>query len=338
MTKKKLNIDEVIIRYLDGYATKTEKKRLLDWLNQSGENLREYTGIRDVWIASNSVSSILDETETALNKLKKQVRISDVGKSKSTFLPLTYATMKIAAAILLLFTVGATFYKLGENQSQTETVVYNRLLTAKGGKGHFVLPDSTVVWLNSNSMLEYPEAFSDSTREVHLEGEAYFEVKRNEQKPFHVHAGDINIEVLGTHFSVDNYSFRTGVEAVLAEGSIKVTGSNMSHPHVLIPGQLINYDKKSAQTVVQTVDAANYTSWIQDDLVFDNAQLADVIVNLKKWYVTDIECDSSLEQTLSLTFSVRSGESLNDILEAMRMIIPIKYYWEKEVLHIVPLK
>jgi len=212
------------------------------------------------------------------------------------------------------------------------------LLTANGSKGRFVLPDSTVVWLNSNSLLEYPETFSASAREVSLSGEAYFEVRRNEQLPFRVQAGEMKVEVLGTRFIVDNYQRKSGVEAVLVEGSVKIAGCKMNHSVVLTPGQLINYDKKSERTKVQMVNTDDYISWIQNELTFDNDKLADIIINLNKWYGVDIECPSDFAEKVFMSFSVRSGEELEEILKAMTLVAPIRYYWENGVLHILPRK
>ena len=334
MINNKLNIDEIIIRYLDGTATDSDKEQLL-----TDKNLHSYSEFRDVWFASQSNSSVHSDMEKALKRLEKRIKGKESEKKINIVSPYNfYKTARVAAFFALLFIIGITFYHIGRNVTKKDILILNHLITDSGSKRRFVLPDSTIVWLNSNSKLEYPTTFSESSREISLEGEAYFEVSHDVNKPFHVHAGDMDIEVLGTHFSVENYPDKKGVEAVLAEGRIKVTGSEIPVPLVLEPGELIRYDKSNKQTVVKKVDAENYISWIQNELTFDNAKLADIVMNLKKWYSIDIECDSSIGQNLSMSFTLHKGEDLDEILKAMTLIIPVRYYWKDNVLNIVSVK
>lgn len=330
------DINEVIIRFLDGSATRHEKDFLLDWLKQSDQNKDDFSQIRDLWLLSNATSKDDEETEMALDKLKRKILRTE--KKKNIFSPFVYQIMKIAAVFIMLFIVGYSSFYWGEKSTESNTVILNRLLTAKGGKGRFILPDSTVVWLNSNTILEYPETFSASVREVHLEGQAYFEVKKNKKKPFKVHAGEMEVEVLGTHFTVENYQHKSELEAVLVEGSIKISGCNMSHSVVLTPGELISYNKKSERTDIQVIDTDNYTNWMHDRMTFDNSKLSDIIINLEKWFITEIECDPDFSQNVSMSFSVQNGETLDDILKAMDFVLPIEYYWENSILHILPKK
>ena len=229
MINNKLNIDEIIIRYLDGTATDSDKEQLLTWLKESDKNLHSYSEFRDVWFASQSNSSVHSDMEKALKRLEKRIKGKESEKKINIVSPYNfYKTARVAAFFTLLFIIGITFYHIGRNVTKKDILILNHLITDSGSKRRFVLPDSTIVWLNSNSKLEYPTTFSESSREISLEGEAYFEVSHDVNKPFHVHAGDMDIEVLGTHFSVENYPDKKGVEAVLAEGRIKVTGSEIS--------------------------------------------------------------------------------------------------------------
>lgn len=335
-----LDINEVIIRFLDGSATTKEKSDLLDWLKQSEENRNDFSEVRDLWLLGNTMATDDIETEIALSHFKERIQTAktEYPKKNLSFQIQTNRFLRVAAVLFILLSVGFTSYYLGSRSIEEESTVMNRLLTANGSKGRFVLPDSTVVWLNSNSLLEYPETFTASAREVRLSGEAYFEVQRNEKLPFRVHAGEMEIEVLGTRFIVGNYQRESAVEAVLVEGSVKVAGCQMNHSVVLTPGQLISYNKSTANVDVQMVNAADYISWIQNDLTFDNNKLADIIINLEKWYGVDIVCSPDFAKSVSMSFSVRNGESLEDILRAMTLVAPIQYNWEQDTLRIRPKK
>ena len=334
------DINEVIIRFLEGTATNEEKVFLSDWLKLSENNRNDFSEVRDLWLLGSTIATNDIETEIALDRFKERIHMSTSKQQvrNYTFGKPMKSFLKAAAVLLLLVSVGSTFYYLGSNSTTPQITVMNQLITANGSKGRFILPDSTVVWLNANSSLEYPKEFTASAREVHLSGEAYFEVHRNEKHPFRVHAGKMNIEVLGTRFVVKNYEKKATVETVLVEGTVKVEGCNMNHSVVLTPGQLISYNRRSEQIDLKTVTATDYISWIQKELIFDNDKLADIIINLEKWYGIDINCSPVFAKQVHMSFSIRSGEDLNDILKAMTLVAPISYHWKNEILYIVPKK
>ena len=102
-------------------------------------------------------------------------------------------------------------------------VTYNTLSTPRGGQYQLVLPDGSKVWLNASSSLHFPTAFTGKNREVELTGEAYFEVAKNKEKPFHVKVNDMQVEVLGTHFNINAYEDENAIRTSLLEGSVKIT-------------------------------------------------------------------------------------------------------------------
>lgn len=328
------NIDEVIIRFLDGSATQAEKDFLLRWLKESEKNQHDFSQVRDLWLLGNTIPENDWETETALKELKH--RILQEEKKKQAFSPVIHTIMRVAAMITLLIAIGYSSYYFGEQSNRSSSTVLNRLLTGDGGKGRFILPDSTIVWLNSNTVLTYPEHFTASAREIHLSGEAYFEVKRNEKKPFKVYAGKMAVEVLGTKFVVKNYYKQFHVETTLVEGSVQVSGCEMAAPITLIPGQSISYHKSSGEINTIHVNTDNYTGWINNRLTFDNSRLTDIIVNLEQWYAIEIECDPAFAHTLSISFSIQYGEKIEDILQALSLVTPIIYRWENGILHLSP--
>ena len=117
----------------------------------------------------------------------------------------------------------------------TTATVYNTIIIPKGGQYQLTLADGTKVWLNASSSLRYPVSFSGKERKVELTGEAYFEVARNEGMPFHVQAGNIDVEVLGTHFNINSYKDERAVKTTLLEGSVKVSSGKQASR--LTPGQ-----------------------------------------------------------------------------------------------------
>lgn len=327
-----LDINEIIIRHLDGSATKEEKEHLLSWLKQSEENRNEYFEICDLWLFNGTCSVDDQETEMALNRLRSRILTSAAPAGKTSIRKPLYFFLRIAAIFLLVFSVSYVILDQIKDDEGTPLVV-NRLVTADGSKGEFVLPDGTAVWLNSNSTLEYPESFQGNERNVRLEGEAYFEVKRDETKPFCVDAGDMKIEVLGTRFMVQNYNRKSDVETILVDGKVKVIGSCLKDEVILSPGQRISHSKQTNETKLETVDTSDYMSWIYDKLSFDNDRLSDIITNMERWYGIDIKCPEVFARSTRMSFTIR-GESVDEILKAMKLIVPIQYKWEKDTLYI----
>ncbi|MGM9811861.1 MAG: FecR family protein [Muribaculaceae bacterium] len=321
MSDNARDIDEIIVRYFNHTATQEEKTFLHEWLMQSKQNQDDFSQIREAWLLSGTNFDDDDQTEAALRKLKARV----AGEQRVVRRPFwMLKPVRVAASIVLLVATALTFFLLGGAYSTPRVVVQNKLLTASDSRGRFVLPDSTVVWLNSNTTLQYPEEFAAATREVVLDGQAYFEVAKNKEKPFIVHAGEMEVEVLGTHFQVSNYSHKSSVEAVLVEGSVKVAGCGLENAVALEPGQLLKYSRRSGEANVSEVNTSNYTNWTNGRIRFDNTNLADIILNLEQWFATEITCDPQLAQSISVSFTVRIGDTLDEILESMSMVAPIK--------------
>lgn len=162
--------------------------------------------------------------------------------------------------------------------------VMHTLTTPVGGQYQVTLPDGTRVWLNASSILKYPSRFAGNDREVLLSGEGYFEVAKNSSKPFRVTAGNINVEVIGTHFNINAYNDEPALTTTLLEGSVKV--SNGSEFKMLVPGQqsvIIDSDIK-----ISSVDTSNIVAWKNNEFKFTDAPIESIMRQVKRWYGAEI--------------------------------------------------
>ncbi|MDR1098416.1 MAG: FecR domain-containing protein [Tannerella sp.] len=321
-------IDEIIIRYLDGSATPEDKVRLLQWLRESGKNRNDFNETRDLWLSCDSISD--SETDRALQRLHRRILNEyNIIRRKRRPLMNWYQT---AAVILVLLSMG---YWISVPESPEVYYTQNRMITAKGSKGRFKLPDGTVVWLNSESRLVYPETFEKDRRQVELTGEGYFQVTEDRKKPFIVKTGNMDIEVLGTSFDISNFPFTDHIEVVLLSGSIKVKGDDFPDPVMLEPGQLLTLNKENHSTSIRTTKAGLHVDWIRERLVFDNTSLSDIIISLEGWYNIEIECPKTFADRARLSFAVR-GENVTELFNAMSLIIPINYTVDENKIKILP--
>lgn len=322
------DINEIIIHYLDGSADLKEKTFLLQWLKLSDNNRNDFIIIRDLWLTCDASVSNEVEVDIALAKLKERI-LPEQEQTKASSRPdkkklsslLRWA--QVAAAVLLLVGIG---YGLGvwREYSSQDIVVLNQLITAKGSKGQFTLPDGSVVWLNSESKMTFPNHFAGNKRLVTLEGEAYFEVVKDTKKPFIIQTENVDIEVLGTSFNVDSYSSSEFFKTALINGSVKLSGEALKEPIYLKPNELFEFRKTENRISVATTKVGLYTDWIKDRLVFDNDYLADILISMEGRYNMDIECPRQIATSTRASLTIRQ-ENLEEVLDALSIIIPIQY-------------
>lgn len=337
MKEETNDINEIIIRYLDGSAGLEEKRSLLHWLKQSDGNRDDFIATRDLWLSCNVAAGNELEVDIALGKLKDRIlqeqgRMERESRAKIKSWSVVLRWTRIAAVLLLLLGVG---YGVGSwrEQAVSDVIVQNQLITAKGSKGRFTLPDGSVVWLNSETKLTYPDKFAAGKRLVSLEGEAYFEVAKDTKKPFVVQTGEIDVEVLGTCFNLDSYSSSEFVQAALLNGSVKISGKVLKAPVYLRPDELFKYRKSDQVSSVEKAKAGLYADWIKDRLVFDNDCLSDILISMEGRYNMEIDCPKPFAASTRLSFTIRQ-ESIEEVMEAMSQIAPIRYEIKRGKVHI----
>ncbi|MBP3640386.1 MAG: FecR domain-containing protein [Parabacteroides sp.] len=333
------DINEIIIRYLDGSAALEEKMLLLRWLKQSDGNRDDFAVTRDLWLSCNVAAGNELEVDIALEKLKDRIlleqgRMERESLTERKTLSVVLRWTRVAAVLLLLLGIG---YGIGSwrEHSVSDVIVQNQLITAKGSKGRFTLPDGSVVGLNSETKLTYPNQFTGNRRFVSLEGEAYFEVAKDAKKPFVVQAGEIDVEVLGTCFDLDSYSSGKFVETALLNGCVKISGKALKDPVYLKPNELFRYRKSDQIASVEEAKVGLYADWIKDRLVFDNDCLADILISMEGRYNMDIECPKQFAASTRLSFTIRQ-ESIEEVMEAMSLIAPIRYEMKNGKVYIIP--
>lgn len=174
----------------------------------------------------------------------------------------------------------------------TQTEGYNTLIVPYGKRSKLRLHDGTNLWLNSGSKLVYPVSFNKSERRVYLEGEAYFEVARNENKPFIVETSGLDIRVLGTAFNVTSYKNEPSVSAVLVEGIVELIGnkkSNIKNNKTLLePNDRLVYIHGAKNVTVKKVNIERYISWKDGYLSYKKSNLGTVAKELSRYYNINI--------------------------------------------------
>jgi len=203
----------------------------------------------------------------------------------------TFPWVRIAASIALLIAVGwAVFFFSGNNapgqQADSQANKVHKQ-TNKGEKLTIKLADGTMVKLNAISSIHYQAGFSEETREVYLEGEAYFEVAHDASRPFIIHSGNIKTTVLGTKFNVRSYPEEENIEVAVVEGKVKVGYDALNYEY-LTPNEVSVYKKANTQLRKTEGNVDNMVAWHKNILIFDNATPEEVWKRLENWYGVNI--------------------------------------------------
>lgn len=352
-------IDEkILIRVITGECSIEERRRVEKWVEENPEHKKELRELRQAWELSGDVKFEQNEDEVwkkisqrisgptnfKLHRLDnfKERRTSEED-SRDTVLPdKKYSKTwfgRIAAACLLILSVTYLLYNYGIGVEENTSPNMKEIVSDRGEHTHLSLEDGTSVVLNASSTIRFPESFNAESREVELEGEAFFSVARKEKKPFLVHTKEATVQVLGTKFNVNAYADYNKVEVVVEDGRVAVRaaepkdtnvdssisgGEASSREVILEKGEHTLVASGSAPTAPRTVTLDHHLGWINGDLIFEGTPLNVVLNKLELYYDRDFEvADPSLFDR-KLTASFRK-ESLSKVLDVLSIALDLKY-------------
>ena len=220
-----------------------------------------------------------------------------------------------------------------KQQEIAENSVTNRVIIPYGKSSQLTLSDGTLVWLNAGSQLMYPSVFGEKQREVLLIGEAFFEVVKDEGKPFVVRTESADITVLGTSFDISAYPDDQMFQAVLVSGSVGVQAKKGKvfrgkGQMVLIPNQMFTLDKNSGVNYVNTVKVASYTSWKEGMFNCEKQDLSRVIRRLERYYNKKIHIKDPLLGSYKISGKLDLKSDISEVLDVLQAFVPID--WGKQ--------
>lgn len=212
--------------------------------------------------------------------------------------------------------LGASMLK---NAPRNTAVVMASKQTEEGRRAVIRLTDGSVIHLGAGSRLRYPESFSGDTREVFLDGEAFFDITENPGQPFMVHTGEVRTTVLGTSFRVSAFSGEQTIVAV-ATGKVRVDHMKDGTAHelaVLTPGRELNWERTAGTHNVANVKAADVEAWKGGRLVFHNRTVADIARELERWYGVDIIFNRKGIEKQKLTVTLSGAAPLEQTMQLL---------------------
>jgi len=198
----------------------------------------------------------------------------------------------------------------------------NSITTPKGGQYQVVLSDGTRVWLNAASSLKYPTSFSGKQRTVELTGEAYFEVAKNKEMPFHVKINNMEVEVLGTHFDIMAYPDEKTVNTTLLEGSVKIHRGDVHKS--IVPGQQALCYTTTGAVDIQHADIDETMAWQKGYYVFKSENIKSIMRKIDRWYDVEIVYAGNADDK---TFSgkISRFKNISEILQLLELTEDVKF-------------
>jgi len=214
-----------------------------------------------------------------------------------------------------------------KGNSDSRSLAYNTLSTAKGEQYSVTLSDGTKVWLNAASILRFPIQFTGDDRRVEVTGEAYFEVARNASKPFFISSGDMHVQVLGTSFNINAYANEPIVKTTLLEGAVRI-----NHRVDLSPHQQSRIEKDGGIKVLKDIDVDEVVAWKNGAFSFNNADITTVMRQLERWYDIEVVYEGkrpadvfyggiSRSSTLMEVLKILEASKVRFRLEGKRLIV-----------------
>lgn len=236
-------------------------------------------------------------------------------------------TSFLKVAVLFIAVLGISFYLISEvlNPQIPETKSISMIShnTESGQRLPIRLPDGSVVILNANSTLTYPEVFDESARTVELLGEAFFKVRTDSLRPFSVRVGELEAQVLGTEFNVEAYPEQLQAKVALVSGKVRVHSPEVESVD-LLPGEMISHETSNGKLTKGTFDYNEMVLWKDGVLFFQNMAIPEVFKKIEKWYGVEVQITNKPNHVKPISGSY-TNEHLENVLQSISYTVNFQY-------------
>ncbi len=318
-------MEEIIFKQLSNERLSGAEKEILErWLDDP-KNIKVYNQMK---INMNGPSQV--ELEAMMGDVWEELSphiIKDAKTKKIRRLP---DWLKVAASFLLISFLGAFIYF--ETKSTDREEITERLMIEKesllGQKLTFSLPDGSSVKLNAGSKLIFPEKFDEQSREVKLEGEAFFDISRDINRPFRINTKDFKVEVLGTSFNVKAYANDESSVAVKS-GKVSVELFDDDTRFLLDPNEIVSYFPTTDKLEKYKLEDTQWVfGWTEKQLIYKNSNIDHILKDLSKWYGVEFEIQRRLNTSKTISGKY-DNPPLFEVMESLSFAYDFKFEIEK---------
>lgn len=314
----KLN-EDIIIRYLENRCSEEDFVLINEWMKESDENAGELFRMEEIY----QLGKFPFEEENLVVRAERRLgrRLKRENQKKQEVFKLR-SVLRYAAAIVGVMVLLAAGLAYWFRNKAEELVVAS---AAHGQVREMLLPDGTKVWLNQSSVLKYPRAFEGKERHVYLDGEAYFEVARNHEKPFMVKSPAMDVRVLGTSFNIKCRPDNSFAETTLIEGEVEVKDKSDKGRITLLPGQKAVLNRVTGRMQVKQVDPKMEIVWHNDLIPFEKSSIFQIAAALERFYGVKIILSPDVDSTNTYSGVLKKKDNIESVLNSLRNSIPFNY-------------
>lgn len=295
---------ELLLKYIDGNCTDQEKVNISGWLDSDPENMREFLALR----------KLHDITIWQTSPVAKIALKPKENRSFWTGKPIYAEILKIAAVFLVAIFVS---HFLIPDYKPENLIALQTIHVPAGQRAEITLVDGTKVWLNAKTTFTFPNYFLESSRNVTLDGEGFFDVSNNKLKPFIVKTEKYDIKVLGTKFNLLAYSGKGIFETSLLEGSVEIVKSNGSKGILINPNERI-YQEKNRLVISPIVDT-NHFLWKEGIISFNDESFPEIVNKLELYFDLKIVVKNDKILNYRCTGKFRTKDGVEHILKVLQL-------------------
>jgi ferric-dicitrate binding protein FerR (iron transport regulator) len=332
--RKRDKYQELLGKYFSGNCTEEEKTYVENWLNKSPDIQAIYDEFDEVWKVTGyeTYNAKVDIHKDWIELNKRIAAVESITEEEYAnhliiSRRLVYFAARIAA--VLVFAFGFMFFF---NQIKKESAPVNMHYTATEVlQSPFILADGSEVFLNNEAEISYPEEFASNIRKINFEGNAFFNIAHNPEKPFIISVGNLEVEVLGTSFNLSACPASDEIVLCLESGKVRFSSinpenGNIKEQFILLPGQKGIFNKITGQIGRSKIKDQNYLAWKTGVLVFDKAPVDEVICAIEQTYNLKVNTTKSFDgKALTARYE---NESPENIFESLHTIFGINYAFD----------
>ena len=321
--------EELLIRFLTMTYTKEELLEVEKWISAGNANADWLFEMERVWSLKDELrNSDHKKIEAAYRRFVRTV--SPTKQKPAVIRHLHSGWMKYAAAIVIVFLLAANIYQAFKNKP-SDDVAANIIEVPIGQRAAITLADGTKVWLNSGSVMSYPATFGNENRTVRLDGEGYFDVATDRERPFMVHTAMLEVKVTGTKFNVQAYPDE-GISVSLLEGQLHVEAGNQSA--LMAVGELVTWSGESGLVHHKDREVRHAVQWTSGEFMFVDTPLVSIVKALERHFGTTIIIDTPELYDERFTCRTQSGATLEQVLSLLKNTKKLTYSVREQTIHI----
>ena len=321
---------ELLHKFFDGQTTKEEEESIKVWLNSSPENKKYFLEERKMYDAI--ILNGEEQTDKSSINYKERDSYSSLPRPRIT---VYFREFMKVAAIIAIAVLGSWFF-FSQNNNNSNVMAEQTISVPAGQRLNITLPDGTNVWLNAKTTIRYPISFNAKERLVILDGQAYFDVAKNEKVPFIVKSPRGTVQALGTKFDVLDYSDSNVYETMLMEGRVKVNLTNNPDQEVILtPDKKTFLDKERLETI-EVHDLSAY-QWKDGLISFKNESFGNIMRSFEKTYDVKIVIENENIENRAFTGKFRAIDGIEYALRVLQRDVNFRFERDAER-HIIYIK